>query len=441
MIRFFLVLYISILFHFISTAQSIQLISEAKSLFEDQSNINNLELYGYFNDENEVQLYLAYNENEWKGYAYYPAAKNKIYAEGGVVRNNLVLEELDSNRMKIGMWLIAIDQINHQASWRDMSGNVTYELILKKLTDANKALDYRHSYCNVFEGVIDDQNYQLKVYINNGKKLRTSLMNYGKMYYYPSIPDCLDQDCSTFSLKIESEEGIKEIEFSPVNFKLINANVRYDNGVQKAFPFNETFFSQMKEVSYINNFYRIYFSLPNTKNQSLNDTLDNELKLIIDTLKTELDNCVDTLDETSTRLTNSATGWFDLGFINDDIYSGLLTVQSDCNEKIRTYPFVYNTKSMQKINIADQFTGGFNIKFFFSQYLKEKIKKIPEYKTPIFKNHLKPESFSNIYLSDQGIVFATDFNTLLGAQKIILPYSDLKGVIKRKSPLKKLVND
>lgn len=441
MIRFLFISIVSFLLQFSINAQSTQLITEAKSLFEDQSNLNNLELYGYFNDENEVQLYLAYNENEWKGYTYYPAAKKMIYVEGGVVRNNLVLEELDSNKMKIGMWLIAIDQVNHQANWRDVSGNVIYELMLKKLTDANKALDYRHSYCSIFEGAIEDQNYQLKIYINNGKKLRTSLMNYGKMYYYPSIPDCLDQDCTNFSLKIASEEGIKEIEFIPVSFKLINANVKYENGVQKAFPFNETFFSQMKEVSYINNFYRIYFSLPNTKNQSLNDTLDRELNLIIDTLKTELDNCVDTLDETSTRLTNSATGWFDLGMINDEIFSGLLTVQSDCNERIRNYPLIYNIKTMQKINIADQFTEGFNIKFFFSQYLKEKIKKIPEYKTPIFKNHLKPESFRNIYLSDQGIVFATDFNTILGSQKIILPYSDLKGVIKRKSPLKKLVND
>lgn len=441
MIRFLIVIIIALSSHLFLYSQSTQLISDARLLFEDQSNISNLELYGYFDDENEVQLYLAYNENEWKGFTYYPAAKNKIYVEGGIVRNNLVLEELDSNKMKIGMWLIAIDQINHQSNWRDVIGKINYNLILKKLTDANKALDYRHSYCNVFEGMIDDQNFQLKVYINNGKKLRTSLMNYGKMYYYPSIPDCLNQDCTNFSLKIASEEGIKDIEFSPVSFKLINAKVKYENGVQKEYPFNETFFSQMKEVSYINNFYRIYFSLPNTKNQSLNDTLDKELKLIIDTLKTELDNCVETINETSTRLTTSANGWFDLGMINDEIYSGLLTVQSDCNDKIRIYPLIYNIKTMQKINIADQFTEGFNIKFFFSQYLKEKIRKIPEYKTPIFKNHLKPESFSNIYLSDQGIVFATDFNTILGSQKIILPYADLKGVIKRKSPLKKLVND
>ena len=161
----------------------------------------------------------------------------------------------------------------------------------------------------------------------------------------------------------------------------------------------------------------------------------------MDTLKKELDGCVVNEDELNSRLTVSANGWFDLGLINDDIYSGVLTIQSDCTDKIRNYPLVYNVKTGQKIDLGDQFTEGFNIKFFFSQYLKEKIKNIPEFKTPIFKNHLKPESFRNIYISDQGIVFATDFNTILGSQKIILPFTDLKGVIKRKSPLKKMVND
>ncbi len=176
-------------------------------------------------------------------------------------------------------------------------------------------------------------------------------------------------------------------------------------------------------------------------------TTENAQKLILDIrnkyseLRKELDACVENEDELNSRLTVSANGWFDLGLVNDDIYSGVLTIQSDCTDKIRTYSLVYNVKTGQKIDFGDQFTEGFNIKFFFSQYLKEKIKKIPEFKTPIFKNHLKPESFRNLYVSDQGIVFATDFNTILGSQRIILPFTDLKGVIKRKSPLKKMVND
>lgn len=423
------------------SGQSAQLINETRELFPDVKNIISVELYGYLGNENEVQLYLAYDENEWRGFCYYPASNTKIKVEGGIVRNNLILDETDGNDMKIGMWMIGIDQIDHPAKWRDISGKVSFDLILRKLNDANKAMEYRHSYCSIYEGTIDDQSYQLKTYINHGNNLRTSLMNYGKMFYYPSIPECIDPGCTTYKLVINSEEGINEIVFSPVSHKLIKALVKYDGGTQREVSFNETGFIQLNEISYMSSFYRIYVSYPILKDLSINDTIKRDISAIMDTLRKELDACVENEDELNSRLTVSANGWFDLGLVNDDIYSGVLTIQSDCTDKIRTYSLVYNVKTGQKIDFGDQFTEGFNIKFFFSQYLKEKIKKIPEFKTPIFKNHLKPESFRNLYVSDQGIVFATDFNTILGSQRIILPFTDLKGVIKRKSPLKKMVND
>lgn len=423
------------------SGQSPQLIKEAKELFADARNIINVELYGYLGNENEIQFYLAYNENEWRGFCYYPSSNTKIKVEGGIVRNNLILDETDRNNMKIGMWMIGIDQIDHPAKWRDISGKVSYDLILRKLNDANKAMEYRHSYCSIYEGTIDDQNYQLKTYFNHGNKLRTSFMNYGRMFYYPSVAECIDQGCTSYKLEIESEEGIKDIVFSPESHKLIKALVKYNDSRQNEVAFTETGFIQLNELTYISNFYRIYISYPVLKDLSINDTINRDVYAIMDTLKKELDGCVVNEDELNSRLTVSANGWFDLGLINDDIYSGVLTIQSDCTDKIRNYPLVYNVKTGQKIDLGDQFTEGFNIKFFFSQYLKEKIKNIPEFKTPIFKNHLKPESFRNIYISDQGIVFATDFNTILGSQKIILPFTDLKGVIKRKSPLKKMVND
>ena len=421
------------------TAQSEKLINDAKSLF--QKNISNVELYGYFDEENEVQFYLAYDEDEWKGYCYYPSGGSRIYVEGGIVRNNLILDEIDSSNTKIGMWMIGIDQIDHPAKWRDVSGKMSYDLILRRLNEANKALEYRHSFSGIYEGTIDENNYQLKVYINGGKKLRTSLMNYGRMFIYPSVTDCIDPECTKYRLTIDSEEGIKSITFSPESHKLIKATVKYKNGSEKEVNFNETGFFPFREVTYMTNLYRIYMTYPSSRIQNFNDTIARDINTILDSIKSELDQCVLNENQSETRLNAYANGWFDLGLISDEIYSGVLTVQSDCSDKIHSYPMVYNMKTGQKINFIDQFTEGFNIKFFFSQYLKEKIKKIPELKTPIFKNHLKPESFRNIYVSEQGIVFATDFNTILGSQKIILPFSDLKGVIKRKSPLKKMVNE
>jgi hypothetical protein len=421
--------------------QSPDLINKSRALFADNKNINSIELYGFVNDENEVQLYLAYDDNDWKGYCYYPQSEAQIYIEGGIVRNNLILDEIGKDSMKIGMWMIGIDQIDHPAKWRDATGNVSFDLILRKLTESNKALDYRHCFCSIYEGTIDGHNYQLKSYINSGKNLRTTFMNYDRMFYYPSIPECLDKDCSQYKLVLDSEEGIRNLVFSPENHKVINSRVNYKNGTSMDVKFSETGFIPFEEMTYMTNMFRIYISYPMIKNQSINDTIRRDVKIILDSLIREMEKCVQNMDELESRLSVSANGWFDLGLINDEIYSGVLAIQSDCSDNIRSYPMVYNLKTGQKIDFAAQFTEGFNIKFFFSQYLKEKIKKVPEFKTPVFKNHLKPESFQNIYVSDQGIVFATDFNTLLGSQRIVLPFTDLKGVIKRKSPLKKMIND
>ena len=46
------------------SGQSAQLINETRELFSDVKNIISVELYGYLGNENEVQLYLAYDEHD-----------------------------------------------------------------------------------------------------------------------------------------------------------------------------------------------------------------------------------------------------------------------------------------------------------------------------------------------------------------------------------------
>ncbi|MEZ4908124.1 MAG: hypothetical protein R2771_10920 [Saprospiraceae bacterium] len=118
-----------------------------------------------------------------------------------------------------------------------------------------------------------------------------------------------------------------------------------------------------------------------------------------------------------------------------------MTVQNNYNEEIKTYTLVYDLNKKENIDIPSQFNNDFNYTFYIKNYLRNKIRNNQDYKTSILINYLSPEIFKNVYLSDYGIIFRTDFNTIFGAQRIVLPFSELRGTLKRKSILKKLIED
>lgn len=424
-----------------SYGQSEQLLKDARALFDRTENINTISLHGFFSEENEVQLFLAYDEDSYRGFCYYPSSDTRIPLDGGIVRNKLILYETDKDNIKIGMWKIDVDQTEHKALWRDVQGKSSFDVILRKIDLNNHEPAFNEPCYSTYDANIDGQYYRLRIYRIRGQNIRSTFMNYGKRYYYPLISKCLDDKCKIFKMDLESSDGKREIIFSDLGNKTVKGEIKYNNGNKQEILFQQTDRIRMHEKEYLGKLYRIHISYPLPTEYYGETFIHKEIAKIIERLIKDMDICARHQDENESRLNYYANGWFDLGIINEEIYSGVLTIQSDCFDEIRTFPVVINAKTGNKIKITDQFRRGFNIRFYFSQYLKDQFKTIPEFNSSIFRGYLKPDSFRNLYLSDQGIVFATDFNTILGTQRIILPYSDIKDHLGRKSILKKVLKN
>ena len=424
-----------------SYGQSEQIIRDARALFDKPVNINSISLHGFFSDENEVQLHLAYDDDSYRGFCYYPSSDTRIIVEGGIVRNKLILYETDMNNIKIGMWKIDVDQTEHKAVWRDVLGKSSFNTVLRKMDLENSELVFSGPYCTAYDARIEGQEYRLRIYRIRGQKIRTTFMNYDKRYYYPLVSKCLDDNCNSFNISLESSGGKREIIFNDTGDKTIKAKVKYKDGQNLEIIFQKTDHIKLHEVDYLGKLYRIHISYPLPDDYPATGFIQKEVAKILERLKKDMDNCVRHEDENESRLNYYANGWFDLGLISEDVFSGVFTIQSDCFDEVRTFPILINAKTGTRIKVTDQFRRNFNIRFYFSQYLKEQFRTIPEFNSSIFRGYLKPDSFRNMYLSDQGIIFATDFNTILGTQRIILPYSDIKDEIKRRSILRKVIKN
>ena len=421
-------------------AQSTLLQNEVKSLFTKSiQNQNTIELYGYFNECYEVQLYLVNCEEEWKGICYYPSSKTKIKLEGGIVNNNLILDELNDENEKIGMWLIEINNINYQANWMNISKNLKFTINLKKLTKTNKILESTNSLVNTYIGKISNNSYSITTYRNKEVVTKVDLVNIDKAIFIQNKINCTSPDCRLYTATIYNNENIKKIEFKSDGNKKLSAKSINQFGTNFSSIFNKTGTIKLEEKTFINEHYRLNITYPYFKNNKIRSTFNKEIEKIIDSLKYEMQILSAQESNLDNRLDLHIKGWFEIVYFSKDIFSAIFTIQKNYTDKIKSIPIIFSFKTGRKINLYKQFKSNFNTRFYFEQFLKEKSNILIKNSSILLRNHLNYKNFTNTTINSTGIVFSTDFNSIFGVHKIILPYNDIKNKIRKKSIFKKML--
>lgn len=436
--RIFTIIILLLFFNsFLLKAQSPILQNEVKSLFESK-HIQTSEYYGYINDEIEIQLYLAYDKDEWKGIGYYPSSQTKIYFEGGMVKNNLILDEIDLKGNKIGMWSINMVNDEYNAKWMNVSGNNTLSLNLKKLNKTNKTLELRYAHIDIYEGLIKKDKYSFIIYKYNNNIVYANILNKTKSKLIQNNIKCIDIHCDSFEIT----------NFDNIELKKLNCYFSHDNlfiqaknelGTHFTSKLSKTTRLNFEDISFINNQFYLNISHPKFNDVNIYRTFSKELEKITDSLKIEMGNINGETYDINNRFKVQSKGWFDVDLYSEDFFSGVFIIQKSYEKKVNSIPIIFSLKMGKKINIFKQFESDFNAKFFFDQYLRDNIKKMPAYKSTLMRNYLKPKNFKNLTINTTGLVFSTDFNSIFGIYKIILPYSEFKNKLKRKSILKKIM--
>ena len=126
-------------------------------------------------------------------------------------------------------------------------------------------------------------------------------------------------------------------------------------------------------------------------------------------------------------------GDFFITALSKKIISGYLYYSGNMSNNISTIPFIYDRDKSKFYKIGDILRSDFDYAFFLDQYLgKIKRGRMIKEESQV-QSALKKENYKHYVLSNDGILFFTDFNTLFGRRSILVPFTELEGLINNKT--------
>lgn len=134
-----------------------------------------------------------------------------------------------------------------------------------------------------------------------------------------------------------------------------------------------------------------------------------------------------------------ATANMDIDWISQDWVSGIFRFTEPWSDVERSLAFTYDRKFNRVISIEELFEKDFDYKAYFADYISWKKKEMMSINTSNrFRGYMDLEYFSLWTLRPEGFCFTSEFNSVWGIRKIIIPYALLQDHIRKGGPLRKV---
>lgn len=134
-----------------------------------------------------------------------------------------------------------------------------------------------------------------------------------------------------------------------------------------------------------------------------------------------------------------AYGGYRLVKADQKVISGYMQMSNSWGGKESVWAFNYEVENNQLFEWSNQFKRRFNYAAFFKSKIETAAQKMPLSGDEDFDEWMAKQAFDQFVLGDTGIVFISEFHPVFGMQKILIPYEDLKGKVKKKRLLKGLL--
>lgn len=129
----------------------------------------------------------------------------------------------------------------------------------------------------------------------------------------------------------------------------------------------------------------------------------------------------------------------DIDWISAEWVSGIFKFTEPWSDEERSLPFTFDRRLGRIISLEECFDKDFDHRLFFNEFIASKKKEmIAANNSNRFKAYLDLEYFGLWTLRPEGLCFTSEFNSVWGMRKIIIPYTLLQEHIRRSGPLKKL---
>ncbi len=132
------------------------------------------------------------------------------------------------------------------------------------------------------------------------------------------------------------------------------------------------------------------------------------------------------------RASMRASGWMDVECWTDGVFSGLFTFTDTWSGKAEGVAFIFDVNTGENVPVESLFVKNFDSKTWFETFVKKESPKLPAFAAdPEFRQWLVREGFPFITVRRDGLVLSTVFHPEYGRQQLLAPYETLKPFVKR----------
>lgn len=387
---------------------------------------------GQLDDVHAVEFYLGERDDEIKGYYRLVSSGNEFLLEGEKSDKGFTLSEYTTDGTNVGL-LFTDDKVVHEKDksilvrWFNTSQN---DLVEINLTAAFFS-DYPET---AFKPIVKKySNYST----SEKETYMLELINDGDLIVHHT------KGTITNRIKVESTK-IQPLVFSlesqnnPIIFEETSDKLR--RRTEKGFDFfNLENSLEFRKISYASHDFLCDVDYLVSSNVDFNTWVYDLVKEKRSLVKKEISvTGQDQEDMAGTHFYHKWYGWCAIDYLGDNVISGRMVFIQSWNNLIEEVPFTYDLNQNELITLLDEFKNGFNIEDYVEKYIVSELNK-QRLKNPLDFKGVEASDFKYFTLNENNLLISTKYNQEVGFNTLEIPFTELKGLVKRNSILKTIM--
>ena len=421
-----------------SHGQSTDLEVQTKSLFSENIRLKWVKQFkGRINDYNDVVIVMGYDGMLCKGILQYIRSGDQFQLDGLLEKDQLILKETDSNGNISGYIKGSLVDNTFEGNWSNFNNTIGSPISFEEESNPDLIPSYcgNDKWMRRYTAIFGKEAIELSIQKLQGERVsgmiyfRTENKTYktaGTWSIENGLALQLKDDYGVnigklIAPKVSTENFKGSIIYSPTDF--INCKFRLNAKLNTGCIENSDYLSM----------YDLIF--PKTSNAAFNNWIEDLITGEARNFSKMSNQATATLVALTpeNRHYIRSNGWFEIGFFNDNLLSGILLLESTIDEK-RAIPINFDLTNNRPILFEDIFRKEYDHDYFVEKIIRTAFTKHTLYKKDeSFRIWIKSVSFPHMILLRNGIHFSSDFNSIYGRQGITIPYDKLEGFVEKGS--------
>lgn len=401
---------------------------EVRSLFAQNESVWFNYYKGYDNIGNQFLLILANNQSTEKGILYQLNRTEKWSLEGPyhILKSKYLITQNEYN-----IWG------NGTADKKDSICNL--KMISK---DLKNSYDLRLRQVNKNNFHLSECPYNLiyKVYGSDSNSLSFQYQTFEDGVVHGYLYNALDSSVKFVSglCKDPTCKSMELVAFSTNNWVKESLQLKFLNDGELQILFEDKSLKKLKQVKQMGFSCRSYFN-PNRTIQARYLALDQRSyqKWVQEFIQNWINSSVSknhtALDSTANNKLN-----FDVAWSNNYFLSGSFFWNESGYRQLIHYPFNFNLKSGEIIQLSDLFEKNSDYKYFIKQYIDSTKQILSARLNKKSSEFVEKDPFNYWILLPTGICFFTELHPLYGLYRILVPYRKLDYLLRKNSFVRKM---